>query len=238
MLKWLKYLIRVIIPIFLAVLCIVGTILTLSDDNKISSIGTGLLSSSIVSMIIWIFQFVESINNRSNIVKNMYSLIKRELITKILMIDIYLFNRTGTLCEYLQDISKKASQCHKEKKEETLMLYVERFIGTETFSGYTYQILRLLDYSLNQNLITLQEFSSLNSMFQYELSVLKLLKEDNKNETVCIFSYYIDSLLSAIKDNKNLSAFCNIVIKNDEFCIDAENLSKEDRELFHVFLRE
>ena len=235
MLKWLKYLIRIIIPIFLVFLCIVGTILTLSDDNKISSIGTGLLSSSIVSIIIWIFQFVESINNRSNIVKNMYSLIKRELITKILMIELYLYNDTRTLCEYLQDLSKEASKCHNENKAEELMLYVERFIGTETFSGYTYQILRLLDYSLNQNLITMQEFTSLNSMFQYELSVLKLLKEDNKNETVCIFSYYIDSILRAINDNKNLSVFCNIVIKNDEFCIDAENLSKEDRVLFGVF---
>ena len=118
------------------------------------------------------------------------------------------------------------------------MLYVERFIGTETFSGYTYQILRLLDYSLNQNLITMQEFTSLNSMFQYELSVLKLLKEDNKNDTVCIFSYYIDNMLHAIKYNKNLSVFCNIVIKKDKFCLDAKNLSKEDRVLFDVFLRE
>ena len=151
------------------------------------------------------------------------------------MIEIYLFNDTRTLCEYLQDLSKEASKCHKENKAEELMLYVERFIGTETFSGYTYQILRLLDYSLNQNLITMQEFTSLNSMFQYELSVLKLLKEDNKNDTVCIFSYYIDSILRAINDNKNLGVFCNIVIKNDEFCIDAENLSKEDRVLFDVF---
>ena len=235
MLKWLKRLIRIILPIVLVLLCIIGTILTLNDNNKISSIGTGLLSSSIVSMIIWIFQLVESINNRSNIVKNMYSLIKRKLITKILMIEIYLLNDNRTLCEYLQDLSKEASKCHKENKAEELMLYVESFIGTETFSGYTHQILRLLDYSLNQNLITMQEFTSLNSMFQYELSVLKLLKEDNKKETVCFFSYYIDSILRSINDNKNLSVFRNIVIKNDEFCIDAENLSKEDRVLFGVF---
>ena len=118
------------------------------------------------------------------------------------------------------------------------MWYVEIFTGTETFSEHIYQILRLLDYSLNQNLITIQEFSNLNSMFQYEVSVLKLLKEDNKNDAVGIFSHYIDSMLRVIKDNKDLSAFCNIVIKNDKFCIDAENLSKEDRELFHDFLRE
>ena len=62
--------------------------------------------------------------------------------------------------------------------------------------------------------------------------------KEEANFNYSIFSHYIDSMLRVIKDNKDLSAFCNIVIKNDKFCIDAENLSKEDRELFHDFLRE
>ena len=136
------------------------------------------------------------------------------------------------------DLSKEASKCHKEKQgEEDMLLYLERFICTENYLGIKHEILRLLDYSLSQNIISIKEFDCLNHMFQYEIAISRLLKEGKVNDAICFFSYFLDYMLNSIKNNKNLKIFSDIIIKDDEFFIDPKKISKKDRGLFNIFVR-
>lgn len=214
-----------------------GIILSRNSCPTISSIGTGLISSSIVSIAVWLFQFLENINQQIKIKRNLYNLIKREFIIKLSLAQLFLFNDNRTLCQYLFDLSEQASKCHKEKQgEEHLMLYLQRFINSETFSNYTYQILGLLDSAINNNLISIEAFNRLNAMFQFEISIIKLLNEGNQNDAIGLFSSFLVDMLNAIKYDKNLKTFRHITIKNDKFCLESKKTSKEDKGLFSTFI--
>ena len=232
MFKIIKY---VIFPIIIVILLVTGVILSLNSNVIASSIGVGVLSSSIVSIVVWLYQFTETLEKKNNIKKNLYNLIKREFIIKLGMASVFLLNDNGTLCTYLSDLSKEASKCYKKSREEHMVLYLERFIGTGTFSGYTHQVMRLLDYSLNQNIIPMEDFKRLNSMFQYEISISKLLNEGDKHQAVGFFSYFLDNMIKSINNDKNLKVFSDITIRDDEFFIDTKKLSKEDKGLFDIF---
>ena len=70
MFKIIKY---VIFPITIALLLVIGIILSLNSNLVTSSIGVGILSSSIVSIVIWALQLIETINDKYKIKKNLYT---------------------------------------------------------------------------------------------------------------------------------------------------------------------
>ena len=69
MFKIIKY---VIFPITIALLLVIGIILSLNSNLVTSSIGVGILSSSIVSIVIWALQLIETINDKYKIKKTTY----------------------------------------------------------------------------------------------------------------------------------------------------------------------
>ena len=115
MVKFIKY---VIVPIVVVALLVVGIILSKSTEIATSSIGTGLFSSSIVSIIIWLFQIIETVDNQNKAKESLYNVIKNEFVIKLSMAQVFLLNEEGTLCDYLSDLSKEASKIYREKKNE------------------------------------------------------------------------------------------------------------------------
>ena len=81
------YLYDLILLIIFIILFVIGIILITLENNILISIGTGIISSAMISVIIWIFQKHENKIEKLSIKEVAYDLVKHELMVKVLMIN-------------------------------------------------------------------------------------------------------------------------------------------------------
>lgn len=222
-------------------LLILGIILVLIDSSFFESIGIGIISSCIVSIIIWLFQFQEQLKEKTMIRKNLYWQIKNEILIKVMMCNKFILDKDKSFCLYLNNLI----EMYKDKgiKKENLTTFDIDFIKTMTnksiFSKYTEQILLLLSFSLSNNIIAKDEYKNLNTIFQFENSIQNLLIVSD-SQTLCkMFSNYLDCIKNEIMQNKEFIALKNLQIKNDKFFLSKDifkQLEEDDKLQFINFL--